>query len=98
MMDSVGCEASEGHSRGSVALVVRPDDVPQVGWMETVQPSTPVASGRMSPDSPRMVAFGDMADSSVPLSPNHVQVGRSQDVPDEGSLFHMSPVSPGFLM
>ena len=28
------------------------------------------------------------------MSPNHVQEGRSQDVPEEGSLFH---VSPGFL-
>ena len=33
----------------------------------------------------------------MPLSPNRVQAGHSQDVPDEGSLFHVSPVSPGFL-
>ena len=33
----------------------------------------------------------------MPLSPNRVHAGRSQDVPDEGSLFHVSPVSPGFL-
>ena len=33
----------------------------------------------------------------MPLSPNRVQAGRSQDVPDEGSLFHVSLVSPGFL-
>ena len=52
----------------------------------------------MSPDSPQTVGFDDMADSSVPLSPNHVQVGKSQDVPDEASLFHVSPVLPGFLM
>ena len=66
--------------------------------METVQPSTPLDSGRMSPDSPPTVAFYDMVDSSVPLSPNCVQVGKSQDVPNEGSLFNVSPVSPGFLM
>ena len=44
------------------------------------------------------MAWGDAGDSPVPLSPNRVQAGRSQDVPDEGSLFHVSPVSPGFLM
>ena len=33
----------------------------------------------------------------MPLSPNHVQAGRSQGIPEEGSLFHVSPVSPGFL-
>ena len=83
---------------GATALttMVRPDDVPQVGLMETVQPSTPLDSGRMSPDSPETVAFDDMADSSVPLSSNRVQVGKSQDVLKEGSLFHMSPVMPGF--
>ena len=81
-----------------LTMMVRSGDGPQVGRMETVPPSTPLDSGWMSPDSPQTVAFGDMADSSVPLSPNRVQVGKSQDVPDEGSLFHVSPVSPGFLM
>ena len=33
----------------------------------------------------------------MPLFPNRVQAGRSQDVSDEGSLFPVSPVSPGFL-
>ena len=41
--------------------------------------------------------MGDAGDSSVPFSPNRVQAGHSQDVPEEGSLFHVSPVSPGFL-
>ena len=66
--------------------------------METIQLSSPPRSGQLSPDSPRTIAFDDMGDSSVPLSPNHVQAGRSQDVPDDGSLFNVSPVSPGFLM
>ena len=35
---------------------------------------------------------------SVPLSPNRVQAGRSQEVPEDGSLFNVSPVSPRFLM
>ena len=87
-----------GAGAADLTPVVRPDDVPQVGWMEPVQPSTPLDSGRMSPDSPQTVAFDDMVDSSVPLSPNRVQVGKSQYVPDEGSLFNVSPVSPGFLM
>ena len=52
----------------------------------------------MSPASPQTVAWEDLGDSSVPLSSNRVQAGRSQDVLDEGSLFHVPPVSPGFLM
>ena len=39
----------------------------------------------------------DAGDSSVPLSPNRVPEGRSQDVQDEGSLFNVSPISQGFL-
>ena len=31
------------------------------------------------------------------MSPNRIQAGRSQNVPEKGSLFHVSPVSPGFL-
>ena len=31
------------------------------------------------------------------LSPNRVQAGCSQDVPDEGSLFNVSPLSPGIV-
>ena len=58
--------------------------------------STP-SSGRSSTPSSRTLAWGDAGDSSVPLSPNCVQAGRSQDVPEEGSLFHVSPISPGFL-
>ena len=34
----------------------------------------------------------------MPLSPNRVQGGKSQDVLDEVSLFNVSPVSPAFLM
>ena len=52
----------------------------------------------MSPDSPQTVVFDDMVDSSVPMSPNRVQVGKYQDVPDEGTVFDVSPVTPGFLI
>ena len=72
--------------------------IPAVESVEAVKLSSPPLSGQLSPASPQTVAWEDLGDSSVPLSPNRVQVGRSQDVPDEGSLFHVSPVSPGFLM
>ena len=74
------------------------DDIPQVGRVETIRLSSPPDSGQLSPASPQTIAFEDMVDSSVPLSPNRVQTGKSQDVPDEGSLFNVSPASPGFLM
>ena len=47
--------------------------------METIQLSSPLRSGQLSPESPQTIAFEDMGDSSVPLSPNRVQVGRSQE-------------------
>ena len=56
--------------------------------------STP-SSGQSSATSSQTLAWGDAGDSLVPLSPNRVLAGRSQDVPEEGSLFR--PVSPGFL-
>ena len=52
----------------------------------------------MSPDSPLTVAYDDVVDSSVPISPNRVQVERYLDVSDEGSVFNVPPVTPGFLM
>ena len=74
--------------------VVGTVDIPEVGWVETISLSSPPRSGQLSPDSPRTIAFEDTQDFSVPLSPNHVQAGRSQEVPVEGSLFNVSPVSP----
>ena len=59
--------------------------------------SSLTSSGQSATPSSQTLAWGDAGDSSVPLSPNRVQAGRSQDVPEEGSLFHVSPVSPGFL-
>ena len=78
--------------------VVGTVDMPEVGRVETIQLSSPPRSGQLSPESPRTIAFEDLGDSSVPLSPNRVQAGRSQEVPEDGSLFNVSPVSPGFLM
>ena len=75
--------------------VVGSVDIPEVGRVETIQLSSPPRSGQLSPESPQTVAFGDMGDSSVPLSPNCVQ---AEEIPEDGSLFDVSPVSPGFLM
>ena len=41
--------------------------------------------------------WGAADESSPPFSPNRVQAGYSQDVPDEGSLFNVSPLSPGLF-
>ena len=73
-------------------------DIPEVGRVEIIQLSSPPRSGQLSPESPRMIAFEDLGDSLVPLSTNRVQAGRSQEVLGDGSLFNVSPVSPGFLM
>ena len=67
-----------------------PPDLLPVVEVATALPSSPL--------SERTLAWGDADDSSAPLSPNRVQAGRSQDVPDEGSLFNVSPVSPGFFV
>ena len=65
--------------------------------VESVKLSSPPLSGQLSPASPQTIAWEDLGDWLVPLSPNRVQAGRSEDVPDEGSLFRVSPVSRGFL-
>ena len=67
----------------------------------------PAVPSSVPPDCPTPVFFVDVVrpvghsffsdvslGGAVPLSPNHIQGGCSQDVPEEGSLFH---VSPGFL-
>ena len=78
--------------------VVRAADMPPVGHMETVQPVMPPDSVPMSPDSPQTVAFQDMSVSSAPMSPKRVRDENSQDVPDEGTVFEVSPDTSGFLM
>ena len=61
-------------------------EVPAVGRMETVPPTMSPDSWQMSPDSPPTVAFEDLSVSSVPMSPNCVQVENSQDVLEEGPI------------
>ena len=59
--------------------------------------SSLTSSGQSATPSSQTMAWVDVSDSSVPLSPNRVRMGHSQDVPEEGSLFHVSPISPGLL-
>ena len=76
-------------------------DVPAVPLSVPLGCPTPssslTSSGQSATPSSQTLAWGDAGDSSAPLSPNRVQAGRSQDVLEEGSLFHVSPVLPGFL-
>ena len=87
-------DVTPGSSDPDPAPVVGTVTIPAVESVEAVKLSTPPLSGQLSPASPQAVAWEDLGNSSVPLSPNRVQAGRSQDVPEEGSLFHVSPVSP----
>ena len=40
--------------------VFGPVDIPEVGWVETIQLSSPPRSGQLSPESPQMIAFEEM--------------------------------------
>ena len=68
-----------------------------VRCMEIVSSVMPPDSAP-SPDSPPTVAFEDLAVSSVLMSPNRVRAENSQDVPDEGPVFEVSPDTSGVLM
>ena len=57
-------------------------------------PSFGLSSSSSSPTLP----LGTAEDSSPTFSPNRVREGHSQDVPDEGSLFNVSPLSPGLVV
>ena len=91
-------DISPGVVAADLTTIVRAAEVPPVGRMETVQPEMPTDSVPMSPDSPQTVAFNDMAGLSVPMSPNRVREENSQDVPDEGTVFEVSPDTSGFCM
>ena len=73
-------------------LLSEPPDLLPVVAAATALPSSPL-SGRSSSSSSQTLVCGEADDSSPPFSPNRVQAGRSQDVPDEGSLFNVSPLS-----
>ena len=54
--------------------------------------------GLSSPSPSSTLPWSTAEDSSPPFSPNRVREGHSQDVPDEGSLFNVSPLSPGLIV
>ena len=68
--------------------------VPRGDGGPAVPPSIP--PDYLTPSS-SLTSSGQSATPSQTLVPDRVQAGRSQDVPEEGSLFYVSPVSPGFL-
>ena len=58
----------------------------------------PIGSDTLLPQSAEVTSFEDQGSMSVPLSPNRVRKGHSQDMPAEGNLFEVSPDVPGFHM
>ena len=99
--------ASEGIDIGtSVPVVAAPTPVveqPGVHVVELPKPQLPESpellplSGRSSSSPSPMLPWGAADDSSPPFLPNCVQEGHSHNVTDEGSLFNVSPLSPGLL-
>ena len=53
----------------------------------------PAGSDILLPQSPELTSLEDQGVLSAPLSPNRVRKGHSQDMPAEGSIFDVSPVS-----
>ena len=87
-----------GLSVADLSPVVGPVVMQGVSQAKTVHFSAPTMLGQPDPGSPQMIAFEELGDSSVPLSPNCVQAGRSQEMPADGSLFCVSPDTPVFMM
>ena len=77
---------------------VRVVDLPPAGREDAVSPARPPGSGRMTPCSPPAVSFDQSAVSSVVISPNHVYLDNSPDLPDAEPVFEVSPDTSGFLM
>ena len=87
-----------GLSVADLSPVVGPVVMQGVSHAETVHLSAPTMLGQLDPGSPQTIAFEELGDSSVPLSHNCVQARRSPEVPADGSLFGVSPDTPGFVM
>ena len=87
-------ELSDSDSEPLIRLI----DKSVVEPMEPIRLSSPPLLGQFSPRSPVTISFEEQEDSLVPLSPNRVQAGRSQEMPAECSLFGVSPDTPGFVM
>ena len=59
---------------------------------------SPQTCFRRSSSSSPTLPWGTAEDSSQTFSPNRVREGHSPDVPGEGSLFYVSPLSPGIVV
>ena len=81
-------------------MVGQPDphakDFPTLQLSESsdLLPSFRLSSSSSSPTLP----WGTAEDSSPSFSPNRVREGHSQNVPGEGSLFNVSPLSPELVV
>ena len=93
---SDGIDVSAVSSVVAPVPVLKPPSTPVGEWVPVVERPQPSLSE--PPDLLPVVEVATALPSSPlsPLLPNRVQAGRSQDVPDEGSLFNVSLVSPGF--
>ena len=71
-------------------------DFPTLNLSESSEllPSFGLSSSSSSPTLP----WGTAEDSSPSFSPNRVREGHSQNVPSEGSLFNVSPLSPELVV
>ena len=88
-----------GLSVADLSPVVGPVVMQGVSQAESVHFSAPAVLGQPDPGSSQAITFEELnGDSSVPLSPNCVQAVHSQEMPADGSLFGVSPATPGFVM
>ena len=87
-----------GLSVADLSQVVGPVAMQGGNQIKTMHFSAPTMLGQPDPGSPQMIAFEELGDSSVPLSPNCIQAGCSQEMPADGILFGVSPDTPGFVM
>ena len=98
LMDKPPVDELPEWSDSDLMPLITMKDSPVVDMMDMTGCQLPKCSEVLSPRSPVMVSFEDQDVLSAPLSPNHVQEGRSQDMPAEGSIFDVSPDLPGFSM
>ena len=92
-----GFDTSTSAVATAAPVVRQPDpkakEVPTLRLSES--PGLLPSFGLSSPSPSPTLPWDTAEDSSPPFSPNRVREGHSQDVPDEGSLFNVSLLSPG---
>ena len=69
-----------------------------IQWQLSESPDLLPSFGLSSSSPSTTLPWGTAEDSSPTFSPNRVRDGHSQDIPDEGSLFNVSPLSPGLVV